>query len=257
MSVEPMDDMNINKRFPNELFYLIFKNITECKELLNYRLVCKRWKSIIEDSYTIMKNIEFRCKTPTKLFLLIKSSFSKNLYNLTSCDYITDEGIIAVAMHCKYLCNLNLTGADYITDEGIIAVAMHCKHLRNLNLTCKNTTDAGIIAVAMHCKNLQHLDLHYCSNITDAGIIAVAMHCKNLQYLNLYFCTHITDDGIIAVAIHCKNLQYLNIYCCTKITDKGILVVAMHCNNLCEMTTSRMSASCAEIVKSYRITLIQ
>ena len=154
--------------------------------------------------------------------------------------YLTDAGLIGLAMHCGSLRSLNIgacnsmleyEGVCRITDTGIIELARHCTSLQSLDISYRSLSDTGLIELAKHCTSLQSLDIGSCKRITDAGLIGIARHCTSLQSLGIGFCK-ITDAGLIEIARHCTSLQSLHMVQCMMITDAGLIEIVKHCTDL-------------------------
>ena len=173
---------------------------------------------------------------------------------LTSLDLsdtkITNEGLEALAKHCKNLTSLNLGSCRQITDKGLKALAENCSNLTSLDLYHTKINDVGLKAVAPYLGNLTSLRLDD-TKITDKGLKALAPYLGNLTSLNLnwygalsqnleMFLGHtgnrITDDGLEALAPHLGNLISLSLRGCYRITNKGLKALAKNCKNLTSLS---------------------
>lgn len=230
---------------PNEIIDLIFQSTTTTKQIVNLALVCKRWYSIIENSYDIFKNIKINCiKTDADINSLIRSPLFKNacMFDLRDihegCNQdITNDGIKKLAIHFKKIYYIDLARCINITYEGMEYLALNCKYLSQLYLDYHDVEDDMIKIFAINCKNLNHLSLNSCETITDNGLKELAINAKNLYWLSLDCCPEITDDGIEYLAIHCDSLRALNLSNCS-LTDLSLNILSVHCRNLTKINLS-------------------
>jgi hypothetical protein len=121
---------------------------------------------------------------------------------------------------------------DYITDDGIVAIATHCFELEILELSTANITDVSLIAISFNLFNIKKLLLGGCAKITDNGVILIAKNCLKLKEIKLMLITNITDLSLFEISKYCSNLEFLEISNCTKITDDGLIAAATKCLKL-------------------------
>ena len=90
--------------------------------------------------------------------------------------------MIGLARHCFGLHSVDLSFCDEITDEGIIALSRHCRGLQMVNLdSCAKITDAAVAELADRCPGLRAICLGGCEQITDQAIVLLAKGCRGLQ----------------------------------------------------------------------------
>lgn len=54
--------------------------------------------------------------------------------NLSSCSYVGDSAMLALAARCPSLTSLSIAGAKYVSDIGVMTLVAHCRQLTNLSL---------------------------------------------------------------------------------------------------------------------------
>jgi hypothetical protein len=249
---------------PTEILQLIFMHAAASQNVvLSMALTCKKWKSIVENNYQIIKNITFECINSEELCSLMKAPLYKFIHklDLMDCVNLTDNecftiakqyhhslkslliinhcytniGIIEIVSKCENLQILSITDCDFLTDYENNIIMQNCRHLKILNLSnsIKITGEGFTLPLSMCAPNhLQSLILLNCKNIMGNGLIAIARSCRNLQHLDLSNCQNITDDGLIAISENCYNLTLLNLWWCKKITDDGLIAIVRSCKFL-------------------------
>jgi hypothetical protein len=139
--------------------------------------------------------------------------------SLTACLRISDEGLIALAQHCKFMHSLTLNGCVAITDEGVCAIAKGLSQtLSLLHLDgCAAISDKSIVAVSQHTGfRLLSLSLGGCCLITDESLLSFAEHNTSITFLDLSHCDDVSDIGVEAINEHCCELVALSLYCMSK-----------------------------------------
>jgi hypothetical protein len=101
---------------------------------------------------------------------------------LHACNFMTSEGLTALAGKCGELRTLELwTLTNPSTQAALIMLISSLKNVVELHFTCCELSDAVLLAVAEHCSKLQVLDLKNCSEYTEVGVAAVAQCCTALK----------------------------------------------------------------------------
>jgi hypothetical protein len=140
------------------------------------------------------------------------------LFGCSFFDHITDVSISEVARTHPGLKKLGVGESD-VTDEGLYAIAEHCKGLKSLCTSWSvKVSDAGIIRIAENCLQLKELRICKHSSygrsvvyfvITDAAMNAVAEHLTLLEDLDING-SAVTDDCISMIRQNCVNLKHLS-----------------------------------------------
>ena len=156
-----------------------------------------------------------------------------SVVSLSSCDTMTDAGVIALAK-CKELVDVDLDGCSEISDTGVKALA-GCLRLEKLSLSsCESVYGSAIIQIARRCPKLRVLNLRRCRYLSNEAVVALGS-CQRLEILILEECmrsdyencnSYIQDSGIIALAA-CPTLTYLDISDNCELTDECIKALAL------------------------------
>eukprot|EP00899_Mesostigma_viride_P004199 jgi/Mesvir1/13780/Mv15949-RA.1 len=131
------------------------------------------------------------------------------------CSGVTSAGIEALARGCRQLEDLSVGGG--VTDEGIMAVAVHCgASLMSLEIKdCVDVGDRSIILVARNCPRLRSLHVEMMSDdtreFTDASMAAIGDGCPQLRHLKLYCSVAVTEEGVVMVRRACRQLAFCEV----------------------------------------------
>ena len=220
--------LDLKELFLNNCLHLTsdgFKDVAAgCTELQTLQLrYAKRFKN--EDVHTLAEQFN-------SVDRMINKTRLKNL-SLSMCRSISDEGVLSIGYHLRYLISLDLCGMWEVSDVGIQSVVENCRNLQTLDISgCWELTDKGIKFVAENCSKLERLNVSGCGCISDIGIILVATDCKQLKQLGLSACIGITNKGFNGIADQCDNLLDLDLSGSHNLTDDGANYVVEHSNAL-------------------------
>ncbi|XP_067291986.1 F-box/LRR-repeat protein 14 isoform X3 [Pseudorasbora parva] len=186
--------------------------------------------------------------------------------DLTSCAYLTDLSVHAIANYLPALVVLRLGWCKEISDWGLLGMVEPTKNcepsdkeekprlvteedlgafrdqerasllalrgLQELDLSaCSKLTDTSITQV-LRFPDLQRLSLSMLPDISDDSLVSVALHCRNLTSLALNFCPHISDQGMARALPLLHRLQHLFLACCDAVTNETLSIIALHCDRL-------------------------
>ncbi|KFM75146.1 F-box/LRR-repeat protein 4, partial [Stegodyphus mimosarum] len=134
--------------------------------------------------------------------------------------------------------HLNLSSCSFVNDCAIKAIASHCLCLQELILqSCRSSdlTRTGFNYISL-IQNLTYLDL-YRTLIDDSSIFSIIKSCSKLEHLFLGSCIGIKDFNEVAQAIgrNLKNLKTLDLWRATSLNCAGVKEIAEHCNDLIEL----------------------
>ncbi|XDV53011.1 hypothetical protein PO909_021626 [Leuciscus waleckii] len=175
--------------------------------------------------------------------------------DLTSCVYLTDLSVHAIAKYLPALLVLRLGWCKEISDWGLLGMVEPTQNCEprdkeddkgpSFTRTFGNmgffqppslpfqekprlVTDEDLGAFRdqegaslLALRGLQELDLSACSKLTDTSITQV-LRFPDLQRLSLSMLPEISDDSLVSVALHCRNLTSLALNLCPQISDQGM-----------------------------------
>lgn len=162
---------------------------------------------------------------------------------------LTEVSLIQLSQHCRDLTHLSLPKGQYLTHEGLSALARGCAKLHHLSFQGATRTEAAresavspFSAAPFH--NLRELDL-LCSDVSDADAVSLASNCPPLQQLNVEWCTHFTAVGVQRVAAQCSGLLRIHLppLESAEAVDTAISAIAGSCHQLTHVSFTK----CAEI----------
>jgi hypothetical protein len=136
--------------------------------------------SVIENTLAINNPMSIVYTSPLQKLFLSKST-------------ITDASMFRLSF-LSQLVEVGLQWCSSITDQGIMALTVHCPKLQEIDLKSCQITDASLSAIATHCGHLRRLDLSWCARISDAGIARLAEGLTE-RYLQSYPSSHIQEGG--------------------------------------------------------------
>jgi F-box/leucine-rich repeat protein 2/20 len=130
--------------------------------------------------------------------------------SLQGCNNVTNNDVRTLVAACgSRLCRLDLTDCQRLGDEAVLAVAEHCPRL--LEIKCPfNVSDAAVVALAGCCQQLTSVFLSL-STVRDPGVTALAAHCPKLTCIVLHGCCDVTMQGVHALAENCRLLSRLQL----------------------------------------------
>ncbi|XP_051548154.1 uncharacterized protein LOC127437372 isoform X3 [Myxocyprinus asiaticus] len=175
--------------------------------------------------------------------------------DLTSCVYLTDLSIRAIATYLPALVVLRLGWCKEISDWGLLGMVEPTKDCEprdkeedkgpSFTRTFGNmgffqppslpfqekprlVTDEDLGAFKeqegaslLALRGLQELDLSACSKLTDTSITQV-LRFPELRHLSLSMLPEISDESLVSVAYHCCSLTSLALSHCPQISDQGM-----------------------------------
>ncbi len=116
---------------------------------------------------------------------------------------------------------LNLSGCQWLDDERLLAIIQSSPGLVQLNLSKNTQLTFRSLGELTILSRLGSLDLSYCDQLNDDDFDLVASSCPQIAELYLRFC-RIGDDGLKSIAERCQNLAVLDLTDCKKISKEGI-----------------------------------
>lgn len=148
------------------------------------------------------------------------------VFRLSSCDQLTNSGIISLVKVQPTLVELDLTSCVRLTDPGLMEICSSLPALKILKLRrCRAITDLGVKDIAN--LNLKFLDISECESITGRGIIDGIAKVQNLSLMQLYVSAlNICEMSIIRIAENLPNLRLLDLsYCKNGVTNLAVQLI--------------------------------
>ncbi|XP_067853757.1 F-box/LRR-repeat protein 20 [Heptranchias perlo] len=189
--------------------------------------------------------------------------------DLTSCVYITDISIHAIANYLRSLTTLRLGWCKEITDWGLLGMnapddsqpakkegdnePKFSRTFGNMGffappkyldekprMITKSDIEAskekaGASLSVLTC--LKELNLTACTKLTDSSI-SKEIRFEELKTLSLSMVREITDESIVSIATHCRSLERLSLSHCDQLTDQGMIAAASHMKRLTHLDIS-------------------
>ena len=99
--------------------------------------------------------------TPQQLCKLLTGCPQLHTFDIMHPTCISDAVLVELARSCPHLLEVILDSSGNVTEEGVLAMAAHCKHLRKLDIPETTLTEETVRQLAQHCPHLT--DLTYLS----------------------------------------------------------------------------------------------
>ncbi|GBG61310.1 hypothetical protein CBR_g19843 [Chara braunii] len=151
------------------------------------------------------------------------SGTSLESLSLDGC-VVHDEMASVISRMCTRLRSLSVVGCMGFGDEGLAAVAKHCKELKSLALGVPSMWQNKSLA---YFSGLEALTITNRSTLLNGELEAILANCPGMTFLSLRGCSSITEDGIAAIADCCPLLETVFLDSCDKITGRNICRLPM------------------------------
>ncbi|MBN3309836.1 LRC29 protein, partial [Amia calva] len=190
---------------------------------------------------------------------------SLRVLDLTSCLYLTDLSVRAIATFLPGLLVLRLGWCKEVTDWGLLGIVEPTKEYDpdrqkedkgpKFSRTFGNMgffspprmpfddkprlvteEDLGQFrekegASLRALRGLQELDLSACNKLTDSSITQV-VHFPELRRLSLSMLSEISDQSLVSLSQHCRGLTSLSLSHCVQVSDQGLASAAPRLHRL-------------------------
>jgi len=155
----------------------------------------------------------------------------------TSCDWLDDRAVAALARGCGSVRALDLSHCDAITDKGVIDLATQLPGLTKINLSwCTNVSGKSLDQLVATCSALSELRLEGCPRIGAKEILdlsASAVGAGVMSSICVARCPRVTDMAVAALGKRCKALKQLDVSHCPRVSEAGILDMMNNANLQC------------------------
>ena len=142
--------------------------------------------------------------------------------DLSWCEVVSDDAVLALSMRCSSLTSLNLR-KTHVTDASLIALHLHAPQLRRLVLArCDGISDVGLDALCKGCRQLEDLDLSWLSDLSHEALLMRLPQLTNLKRLNLEGLKVIADAHLEAIGVAMRTLTRLYLTWCNEPSDAAI-----------------------------------
>nr|XP_006001237.1 PREDICTED: F-box/LRR-repeat protein 2-like isoform X1 [Latimeria chalumnae] len=236
---------------------------------------------------TKMRSLNFSCcslvKDTTVLSLARLLGSRLHTLDLSSCVYITDNSIQAIASYLSNLKVLRLGWCKEITDWGLLGMETPSEEhdpsrekdekgpkfsrtFGNLGFFTppKYLEDKPCLLTEAEMEDLKarrgpsvraltslrELDLTACTKLTDISITKVIQFAA-LKKLSLSMVTEVTDVSLRSVAEHCRSLEQLSLSHCCNLTNDGLTEAAK-----CLRRLAHLDVSCCDKITDQALEVI-
>lgn len=156
---------------------------------------------------------------------------------LTSCDQLTNTGIISFINLQRSLTILDLSSCVRVTDQSLQNISICLPDLKVLKLKlCRAITDLGITCLS-HLLQLEELNVSGCEFITGKGIEELVKE-PNLKLKRLYLSAlaNVHESSVIKLAISAPNLTVLDLSSSRSgVTNRSVQEIFRHLVRLREL----------------------
>ena len=175
-------------RLPAEVLIGIFSKLSTPAELFNAMLVSKRWARNCVDllwhrptctTWPKLANISTTLSNTDPTFTY--RDFVKRLNLAALAEGINDGSVVQLSV-CSRVERLTLTSCQGLTDTGLIGLLTDSINLLALDISGDTQiTSESMMVLADNCKRLQGLNISGCLKITTESMIAVAKSCRHIK----------------------------------------------------------------------------
>ncbi|KAJ0231734.1 hypothetical protein HA466_0296030 [Hirschfeldia incana] len=168
---------------------------------------------------------------------------------LSSCQFITFDGVLYLLTKYQTLLHLNLEGLSFLSDDMVKELVVFLGRLTFVNLSfCAKLTGVSFFNIIERCVSLQCMRMEgtnfgveddskelcvksrikslYISgnrNMRDECLVKISRHCPFVETLEMGQCPDITEDGILEVLRNCSELTSLDLSGCSGIRSLDAL----------------------------------
>ncbi|PHT47504.1 hypothetical protein CQW23_11712 [Capsicum baccatum] len=162
--------------------------------------------------------------------------------NLSSNRYLDDDALMNVALICPNMDFLDVSSCNSLTEAGIISALEVCSQIRNLQLdNCPGIkhigkgaelpnvevisaagsaiNDEGLAMIGNRCSRLLKLNLENCIGVTAEGLHAIVKNCRSLRDINLKRCPQVSINSLNSLVFSSSSLRRVIPPCCSAFTD--------------------------------------
>lgn len=175
-------------RLPAEVLIGIFSKLNTPQDLFNAMMVSKRWARNSVDllwhrpACTNWDNHGLICRTLTLLNPYFSyRDFIKRL-NLANLAEQVNDGSVFPLWNCDRVERLTLTSCDGLTDSGLIGLLTKSINLLALDISGDTQITAeSMVVLSQYCTKLQGLNISSCTKISNDSLISVAEKCSSIK----------------------------------------------------------------------------
>ncbi|EFJ07502.1 hypothetical protein SELMODRAFT_186055 [Selaginella moellendorffii] len=169
-----------------------------------------------------------------------------NLEELKVRNSIGDEGVEAIAKHCRKLKRIRIENLEdnhhSVSQRGLITLASSCPHLRTVAIYASDVSNAAFAAFGHCCRDLYDFRIAVLDSPTpltdtplDAGVKSLLQGCRGLRKLALYLKRGgLSDHGLAEMGVLAGNLKWL-LLGCAGYSDAGFVGLAAGCARLTKL----------------------
>jgi hypothetical protein len=211
------------------------------------RTICRHCQGLEELNLEGCHNIDSRC------LIELKDLNLKHI-NLSHCDRLEEEDVVAFLNSQPGLCFLDIDGIPCISSPVCLEIAKLSSTLTVLHIDGASMEDECLKCISK-CLHLTEIQISFCELFTDDGLWYLhSLTClksvclkkgfkfssvglvqlfeawklvesSNMVYLNLTECLDVDDSVVGVIATTCSSLRELHLAWCWEITDTGLLSI--------------------------------
>ncbi|XP_060192280.1 F-box protein SKIP19-like [Lycium barbarum] len=227
---------------PREITADILRRVGTVEILLNAQRVCSTWWKVCHDP-TMWRVIDMSSDKDcdrddddlTKMCQIAVDRSQGQLLEIKIKDFGDDKLLDYISQRSSQLRHIRLVCCEYISDQGLAAVAKNFPLLEELHIYLSVISTVGIEALGRSCSQLKSFTLNDCGfrgfrrdrmrnlqiNVNDQAL-AIAANMPELRRLAL-FGNNMTNEGLCAILDGCPRLESLDLRHCYSIDLKGDL----------------------------------
>ena len=160
---------------------------------------------------------------------------------------LLDQQMRLVAKCCPNLTSLSIKNCEYVTDIGILYIAIDCPNLETIDLSRSptgqhggNITDQGLADLTQACTQLKDINISYCQKVGDLGFTNITRNCPDIHTVRANGCLQLTDKSVVILSSESRHLHTLCIDGCIQLT---VVFFSKALTNICIREISTQNCS--------------
>jgi hypothetical protein len=162
----------------------------------------------------------------------------EGLPKLRECDFcssfswLTNEGVIGLAMSCPDIEVLTLACCQRISDAALTSL-VQCRALKKLDIRGNDQlTDAAFASLSEGCwPKMEFLNLMGLCGLSEGSFVSLARACPSLVEV-VFHNTNVTDEAVWTLCQRCPSIFGLYFLDCPNVTDRSLVAISEHLPSL-------------------------